>query len=249
LVERYFATRVAPLGAVAAPVVIATFFNFSPAVLVGAIPDVWQQFTPQQLLDAQLDGVHRKLTRALSQFDDATIAEAAALLRRAAEAACEHPEGRPLFAAYAALPWPDDLLLQLWHAHYLPREFRGDGHIAVLAAEGLTGIEALQLHIAFVPAVGPVFRATRGWTDDEWDASGERLRSRGWLTSDRELTLTDAGRAYREQIESQTDTLNMPAYERLGTENGERLVELGRTIGAAVVADGGSVFASLLPAD
>jgi hypothetical protein len=249
LAERYFATRVAPLGPVRAPVVIATFFNFSPAVLAGAIPEVWERFTPQQLLDAQLEGVHRKLTRALGSLDDGIVPEAAALLRCAAEAACEHPEGRPLFAGYASLPWPDDPHLQLWHAHYLLREFRGDGHISVLSAEGLTGIEALQLHIAFVPSVGPVFRATRGWTDDQWEASVERLRARGWLTSDDELTLTPAGRAYREEIEARTDALNVPAYEAVRTHGCERLLELGATLAPALLDDGGSAFASLLTND
>jgi Helix-turn-helix family len=67
----------------------------------------------------------------------------------------EHPEGRPLFAGYAALPWPEDRYLQLWHAHYLLREFRGDGHISILASEGLSGLEALLLHIAWTPALGP----------------------------------------------------------------------------------------------
>jgi len=246
---RYFATRVAPLGPVPAPVVIATFFNFSPSVLVGAVPEVWERFTPQQLLDAQLEGVHRKLTRALGPLDDGIVADAAALLRRAAEAACEHPEGRPLFAGYASLPWPDDPFLQLWHAHYLLREFRGDGHISVLSSEGLTGIEALQMHIAFVPAVGPVFRATRGWTDDQWDASLDRLRTRGWITSDRELTLTAAGHGYREEIEARTDTLNLPAYQAIGTDGCERLLEGCATISAALVADGGNGFASLIPDD
>ena len=192
--ERYFATRVAPLGPASAPVVVATFFNFSPAAVATAIPAVWKRFTPRQLLDAQLDGVQRKLGRALAAVDRHVVDEAARLLGRAAEVACEHPEGRPLFAGYASLPWPDDPHLRLWHAHYLLREFRGDGHIAVLASEGLTGLQALQLHIAFVPAVGPVFRATRGWSDDQWDESVETLRARGWLTTDDELTLTPAGR-------------------------------------------------------
>lgn len=247
--ERYFATRAAPLGPVGAPVVVATFFNFSPAVVSMAIPGVWDRFTPRQLLDAQLEGVQHKLARALGDVDPAVVAEAAELLRPAAEAACERPEGRPLFAGYSTLPWPDDLHLRLWHAHYLLREFRGDGHIAVLAADGLAGIEALQLHIASAPAVGPIFRATRGWTDDEWGASVERLRSRGWLTGDEELTLTPAGRAYREEIEARTDACNVPAYAAIGDEGCRRLTYLAGPLSAALLADGGSLFASLVPTD
>src|SRR5262245_51163670 len=52
--ERYFATRVAPVGAVSASVVVATFFNFSPAAVEVTIPQIWERFTPGQLLDAQL---------------------------------------------------------------------------------------------------------------------------------------------------------------------------------------------------
>src|SRR5262249_46840190 len=110
--ERYFATRVAPVGPVSASVVVATFFNFSPAAVEATIPQIWERFTPRQLLDAQLAGVHQKLGRALGTLDDDVVAEVLTLLRRAAEAACDHPEGRPLFAGYAALPWPDDPYLQ-----------------------------------------------------------------------------------------------------------------------------------------
>ena len=185
--------------------------------------------------------------RALAGVDGDVVEEAAGLLGRAAAAACERPEGRPLFAGYASLPWPDDPHLRLWHAHYLLREFRGDGHIAVLASEGLTGLEALQLHIAFVPAVGPVFRATRGWSDDQWAASLETLQGRGWLTTDDELTLTPAGRRYREEIEGRTDARNVPAYEAVGDEGARRLLEVGAAIASALLADSGSPFPGLIP--
>ena len=42
------------------------------------------------------------------------------------------PDGRALFAANAALDWPDDPLDVLWHAATLLREHRGDGHVALL---------------------------------------------------------------------------------------------------------------------
>lgn len=247
--ERYFATRVAPVGAVSVPVVVATFFNFSPAAVAGTIPEIWERLAPQQLLDAQLAGVHRKLTRALAPLDDTVVPEALALLRRAAESACDRPEGRPLFAGYASLPWPDDPHLQLWHAHYLLREFRGDGHISVLVSEGLTGLEALLLHIAWTPVLGPLFRATRGWTDDELDRAVEKLRGEGWLTDDEQLTFTPAGRTYRERIEARTNECNAPAYDSVTHDDMERLLELGPMIGKALRADGPSLLADLVPVE
>jgi hypothetical protein len=47
--QRYFASRVAPIGAVSAPVVVATFLNFSPAAVERTIPEIWTRLRPQQL--------------------------------------------------------------------------------------------------------------------------------------------------------------------------------------------------------
>ena len=55
------------------------------------------------------------------------MVEAAGLAREAA-AACDLG-GRVLYAAHAALPWPQPAHLLLWHALNLLREHRGDGHI------------------------------------------------------------------------------------------------------------------------
>ncbi|MGH3530923.1 MAG: helix-turn-helix domain-containing protein, partial [Mycobacterium sp.] len=37
----YFASRSAPMGAVSANVVAATFYNFNPQLVAGAIPAAW----------------------------------------------------------------------------------------------------------------------------------------------------------------------------------------------------------------
>ncbi len=142
--KRYFAARAAPLGAASLELVVATFFNFSPRAVSRAIPSAWDTATPTQILTAQRSGMDRALRRAFASLDATLIDEALALLRPAAEAASAHPEGRPLFAAYSSLEWPEEPHLALWHAQYLLREFRGDGHIAVLLAEGLTGIRGVR---------------------------------------------------------------------------------------------------------
>jgi hypothetical protein len=58
--DRYFAARSAPLGAASLPLVLATFFNFSPAAVGRAIPAAWEKATPEQVLDAQRAGVRRR---------------------------------------------------------------------------------------------------------------------------------------------------------------------------------------------
>ncbi len=235
--ERYFPARAAPLGTAPPELVISTFFNFSPAAVEPVIPAVWAKTTPEAVLAAQLKGVDAALSRAFAETGPA-VSELAQLLERAAEAAYGRLEGRPLFAAYAALDRPDEPHLRLWHAHYLLREFRGDGHIAALVAEGLTGLEALILHVARVPMVGPVFRSSRAWTDAQWDEVVEGLTADGWLAAGPELAFTEQGRARREAIEERTDELAAPAWDVIGEQGCRRVVELMEPVQAALTAAG-----------
>ena len=88
------------------------------------------------------------------------LAEAAELARQAALAA--GAGGRPLAAANADLPWPQEPHLVLWHAVNILREHRGDGHIAALLAAGLDPCEALVSFAAIGAAPEEVF-ASRCW--------------------------------------------------------------------------------------
>lgn len=60
----YFASRSAPMGAVAAEVTIATFFNFNPELVHAVLPEAWTIATPEQILTARLDAVDRSLRKA-----------------------------------------------------------------------------------------------------------------------------------------------------------------------------------------
>ena len=166
------------------------------------------------------------------------MTELASLARRAAQSAAEHPEGRTLFAAHAALEWPDRPYLSLWHAQSLLREFRGDAHVASLVLEGLGPVEALVTHAAFDPSIATFLRRSRAWSEDEWEAGAERLRSRGLLEAGAEPSFTDAGREQRERIEAHTDAATLAAYEELGEKGCERLRELARPLSVAVVEAG-----------
>jgi hypothetical protein len=231
----YFASRSAAMGPVPADVVVATFFNFFPPLVRSAIPAAWERASPQAVLDARRNAVDAALRRMLGPaVDGAELAEAAALAREAANGCV--PEGRPLYAGHASLPWPDEPHLVLWHAQTLLREFRGDGHIAALVAEGLTGGEALVIHEATGDIAPGILQASRAWPDAEWQAARERVRARGWLADDG--TLTDAGRASRESVEARTDELALVCWERLGEDACTRLRELVRPFSRAIVEQG-----------
>jgi hypothetical protein len=237
----YFASRAAAMGPVPAEVVIATFFNFFPGFVRETIPSAWSVATPSQILSARFAAADRALRARLGPLASGPeVEEAAVLARRAAEAATAFPEGRPLFAAHASLPWPDDPLLVLWHAQTLLREFRGDGHIAAMTVEGVGGLEALIIHGATGEVPPATLQMSRRWPSEEWAEGEERLRARGWLDGDG--ALTDAGRAHRSWVEDRTDALAAPAYEVLGVDGCERLRALCRPMSRAIVEAGGFGF-------
>ncbi len=95
------------MGAVDAEVVIATFFNFYPDLVRRAMDGAWSLASPVDVLAARSRVVDRALRRGLGEhLDGAEMSELAGLVRRAAETAAQHPEGRPLFAGHAALGGP-----------------------------------------------------------------------------------------------------------------------------------------------
>jgi hypothetical protein len=233
----YFASRAAAMGAVGADVVVATFFNFQPDLVRYAMRGVWEAATPAAVTAARLAAADQALRRAGGDLiDSPALREAAALAREAALSASARPEGRPLFAAHAALAWPDAPHLALWQAQTLLREFRGDGHIAALLLAGLSGLDALVLHAATGEVPRAALQSTRAWSDDVWAAAVDALATRGLV--DASGAFTERGREVRATIEDQTDRAAAAAYEPLGEEGCAALRRLARPLSQAVVASG-----------
>lgn len=233
----YFPARAAAMGAVGPGVVQATFFNFSALAVQFGMSGAWERSTPADLVAARRRGADRALRRMCGDLlDDPSVGEAAELARTACDGC--FPEGRPLYAAHADLPWPDPPHLQLWHAVTLLREFRGDGHIAALVAAQVSGLEAAVLHVAQGDSwPRRPLQKSRGYSDEQWDAAVEQLRSRGWLQAD--ATFTEAGRAARQELEDSTDQLALAPWERLGEDGCARLRALVRPLSTAIVEAGG----------
>lgn len=231
----YFASRAAPMGAVSAEVVIATFFNFHPDMVRERFPAAWEITTPQMLTAARFEAADAMLRRVLGDVD---VREAASLARTATDACT--PEGRPLYAGHASLDWPDEPNLVLWHAISLLREFRGDGHIAAMTVEGLDGCEALVTHAAAGDVPREALQTSRRWPDEQWDAAADRLRVRGLVEADG--SFTTAGQQLRQRIEDRTDELALRPWEAIGEDACSRLRELVRPLSKAIVASGELTF-------
>ncbi len=231
----YFASRAYPLGAASPELVAATFFNFHPSMVSRALPDAWRLAAIADIAAARYEGVDQALRRALDTSLDGPELVAAAELTARAVAHCPSA-GRPLFAAYTALPWPDAPHLRLWHAATLLREHRGDGHVVANVADGVDGIEAHVLLAATTEVPRDALQPNRGWSDDDWDRAQRRLATRGWFSDD---GITPAGRRARLRVEETTDQLASGPWEALGERLCRRLHALVLPLAQKVVAAGG----------
>ncbi|MCX5087526.1 hypothetical protein OOK36_01015 [Streptomyces sp. NBC_00365] len=229
----YFAARAAPLGAVAAGVVEAVFFNFHPAMVRRAIPDAWGFATPNTVLRARTEAATGALRRVALSAADAAV-QVVPLLERAVAAA--DGAGRPLFAANRGLPTPEDRVSALWQAATALREHRGDGHVAVLTAEGLNGCEAHVLFAACEDVPAEILRDNRGWSAQDWQAAADRLTARGLLDSSGHPTAE--GRSLRSHIEARTDDLAVRPYRALTQTEATQLLGLLTLLADQVLMSG-----------
>ncbi|MEU4895965.1 hypothetical protein AB0B12_24825 [Streptomyces sp. NPDC044780] len=221
----YFVSRAAAMGRVGPGTVTATFFHFSHELVARHLPAAWDVVSPEAALEARLRAADSVLRRVLGEEVIASkeMAEAAELALRATEA-CSRL-ARPLYAAHADLPVPDAPHLALWHAATLLREYRGDGHLMTLVGAGLDAVEALASHTATGKGMSTKWvLLTRGFSAEEWEAGRQRLRDRGLLTADNELT--EEGARLRQSLEDETDRLDAAPYEHLGAAGVARLTEL-----------------------
>jgi hypothetical protein len=202
----YFGSRGAPLGPVPAGVIEASFYGFHPARVRRAVPDAWTFASPENILRARRQAAAKALRRAAPDIDAAAPA-ILPLLRAVVDAA--DGSGRVLFAANRDLDQPEDPVEALWQSATTLREHRGDGHVAVLAAEGLSGLEANVLAAAVGNVPADRMRQSRGHSQDEWDEAAAALASRGLVDGEH---ATEAGRALRADIERRTDALAASPY-------------------------------------
>ena len=216
----YIAARSAPLAPAGPDAVIAAFGSISPAgirwafdLLDGAsatADDVWRARD-----DAVLEGLaeHAPAIRA-------PLARLGPLLWPVVEA--RPTVGRVLFAAHLRMPRPTDPVLSGWHAVNCIREWRGDTHWALVAAAGLSGVEASIVHNAWLGYERDWLATSRGTDPAALAAGWASLEAKG-LAGEGEVT--DAGVALRQQLEDDTDRRTTEPWERLGAEEAVRFAD------------------------
>ncbi len=222
----YFAGRAAPMGAVGAGVVAATFYNFNIELIRPLVPAAWSIASPEKVTAIRYRAVDDAYVRLLGHDVVASpeMSEAAELASIAARG-IPNGDGRPLYAAHADLDWPTAPHVVLWHSLTLLREHRGDGHISALQTAELSGLDALVTHTATGYGFEENFaRKRRGWSENQWNEASASLTDREILDSAGHLT--DHGKDLRALVEDITNDLALAPWAALGEDGAARLVEL-----------------------
>jgi hypothetical protein len=230
--EGYFCSRGACLGTAPWSVICAAFGAFKPAVVERAVTGGWSKTDAEAMLSARRDGATEQLNRLLGE-PGPEVEQATDILFSLTDGV--DPSGRMLYSGLSVLPVPDDPMGRLWRAADLVREHRGDGHIAAwISHTDSCEITVLTELMWGLPPGAYVF--TRGWSAEEVDAARARLQERGLLDGDGQLT--EAGSAFRAEIEHHTDLAEREILDRLGDRAGE-LFSLIQPMAKTIVDNGG----------
>jgi len=215
----YIAARGAPLAPAGADAVIAAFGSISPAAIRWAFDLVAASTTFEDVWRARDEAVLDGLMRHAPD-----ILEPLARLGPALWPVVDQLPtlGRVLFAAHLPVPRPDDPVLSGWHAVNCIREWRGDTHWALVAAAGLTGVEASVLHNAWLGYEPDWLPLSRGTDATDLASAWRSLEAKGLAESG---AATAAGHELRQRIEDDTDRRTTLPWELLGREAAVRFAE------------------------
>lgn len=229
----YATSRGSILGQVEPMVVAAAFAVFKPTQIAASVRHGWTVTDADTIFAVRDSAALAQLERVLGSNPtgadrvDELLGRAILNLTFA---------GRPLAAGLAERPPAEHRLGAIFRHGDLLREYRGDSHNAAWVAAGLNGTEIGLLTELYWGLPPRSYSRTRAWTDDDFDQAHERLQSQGLL--DTAGLLTQAGRDFREGIETATDAQMAPVMATLGDDATE-LIELIEPWGVAIRAVGG----------
>ncbi len=215
----YIASRCAPLAPVGPEAVPAAFGSISPPAiaytfdLVSRTTDfdtVWRARN-----EAVREGLHQYAPAIVPVLESAGPS-LWSIVDRLPTA------GRVFFASHLRMERPSDPVLSGWHAINCLREWRGDTHWAIVAAAGLSGIEASVLHNSWLGYEEDWLPTSRGSSADEIRIGWEGLTAKGLAI---EGSVTREGIALRQRLEDETDRCTTLPWELLGRSESLDLAE------------------------
>lgn len=206
----YIAARCAPLAPAGPSAVISAFGSISPAAIEMTFALVRESTTFEAVDSARDEAIIEGLRTHAPEIIEPLIDFGPKLW----EMVDSLPTvGRVLFASHLDRPRSSDPLLSGWHAVNCLREWRGDTHWALVAASGITGIEASILHNAWLGYADGWLPTSRGSSPDEIALGWRLLENRGLAASG---SATPEGLALRQRLEDDTDRLTAPVWRSLG---------------------------------
>lgn len=216
----YVASRCAPLAAAGPDVVAAACYSIHPVFVRFSLETASAHTTFEAVYEARNDAVEVGLGECAPELAGPLTDLAHDLWRVVDQLPLA---ARPLFAAHRSWPRHESRpVLSAWLALNAIREWRGDTHWAVLAADDVSGVEAGLLHEAYLGYPGDWIPRSRGADDDVLDQAWRRLDAQGFVTDGR---VNRAGVAFREELERRTDSLCSPGWELLGEHATRRLLD------------------------
>lgn len=225
----YVATRAASIAPAGDDVVTAVFGSIHPAFVTACL-DLCRRHTTFEAAALARDAAVEPGLRELAPDLCEGLAELGPHLWAAADALVL--TGRPLFASLLRRRREDQPLLSAWLALNCIREWRGDTHWAIHAAEGIDGTMAGLLDGAWRGHDDDWLPRSRGADDGLLQAALAELEARGLAAEGR---VDDAGVAYRQQLEDRLDDRCAPVWQALGEDRTRRLVQLVEPHGGAFV--------------
>jgi len=226
----YIASRCAPLAPAGHQAVAAAYYSISPAFIEFAMALVEERTSYAAVTAVRDRAVGQGLRAYVPEVCDGLAALAGPLW----EAADALPaSGRVLFAAHRQQRRPDDPLLSAWLAVNCIREWRGDTHFAILAAEDVGATQAGLLHNAMLNYPPDWIPRSRGSDDAALGEAMAGLQARGLADGGR---VNAAGLALRDAIEARTDRICERAWRHLGPDLTRAYLDLVEPVGDRLLA-------------
>lgn len=225
----YIVTRTAGLAPAGNDAVVAACYSIHAGAIAACLDECRRHTTFEAAAEARDRAVTAGLRRHVPEICDGLADLGPALW----DAADSLPlGGRPLFASLLHRRREDDPLLSAWLAVNCIREWRGDTHWALHAADDIGGVEAGILDGAWRSYDGDWVPRSRGADDGALEQAYAALAARGLADGG---AVTPAGIEWRQHLEDRLDDLSSRAWRHLGAERTRQFVDLVEPVGDRLI--------------